>query len=184
MSKEDEKKAELAVAITLFILFILWLVNWIQLKIIHLSRFFFWLFLSIAVVSIVSTFFCLIKGIIDEWDKSTFFIIGAISIFIFIISIPIINISYDNGYSQEALRKEAELIGKLQEYEELMSLFSFEDILTEELMNTEIETLCKVSPDSCENIKITYQVYQDIKGAKDFADKIMFFKKTSKYITQ
>ncbi len=99
------------------------------------------------------------------------FILALLSFFVFMPN------QYNKGYSSEALQRLAELEDQLQSLQQIQSVLTGEIIwdIQNQVIEETITSLCKDPNYPCESVKQSYQVYQDIKGAKDEADKIVNF---------
>src|SRR3989338_2393437 len=114
MSKKWKGKEGIVLIIALIIAIIvikLWLA-WIQ-----FNRFLFWfdiVFLPLSIIVIIISIIVLYK--IDEFDRDIWYVILAIALVVFLITILTINWSYNLGYSNEAIKTKAKLENTLEDY--------------------------------------------------------------------
>lgn len=183
----EKEKRNLAILIVLLVVGILWFVAWLELQMILLARAFFWITLFLIPIGFFGGIIFFIFGINEDDDdgffhnsnKDGYYLIALILGIIFIFSIFTIDNFYRKGYSEEALQREAELRGNLEEYEAIISLFVSPVQIVEEITNQAIEEtiddLCQDENYPCDQMKLNYGVYKNIKGAKDTADSIAKF---------
>lgn len=188
----DKKEAQaLALIILLAIVGFIIIVLQIRIAIIHLFQNMFWISLFFIPLFFLLSIIFFIWGLLtkeyqDNWgfySEPEFFTKGVILFFsgilfvLFLISILSVPFCYERGYSDNALQKLAEYQNDLESMQQLQSILTGEIVwdIQNQVMEETINNLCKDPNYPCESVKQSYQVYKDIKGAKDDADEIANF---------
>ena len=169
MGKDDNSAA---LAIFFVILAIMAIIAKIIIGIIHLARFFFWIFLILIPISLVICvlfFIMALKG--NDWDRENDWKVSGICLVLVFLFFLLARGSYSMGYSKEAIKTELEMKGYLQWYGELMSIFDIPDQITDQTIQDTINSMCKDPNYPCDNVKNTYQIYKEISGMKNLADE-------------
>lgn len=171
---EKEKAADLVVSIAFGVVAILWVIAWIKLQIIYLNRDLFWITLAFIPLSLIVGTISFFIGRNDDWyDEIYLYIVIGCSVLL-IISVLSIGTFYQRGYSEEALKKEAELKKQLAEYEAILNMLTLQPIeeATNQVIEDLIEDNCKNQGYPCQQMKANFVIYKELKGWKDTADTI------------
>lgn len=168
--KELIAGASVVILVAIIIIIKLWLA-WIS-----FNRFLFWfdvIFIPISFIAlVVSVVFLFIT---DEWDRDIWYVVGGISIVIFLFTILTINGAYNRGYSDEAIKTKANLEKMLEDYTFILSIYTGEfKIKVQGMILDEFnKALCESSPETpCEQVIKSYEAYQKLVGWKESADNI------------
>lgn len=187
---EEEAKA-LGFFILLGIITIGIIILTIKIAIIHFYQKMFWITLILSPVLLLLSIIFLICGILKKEDgqdwgfyqEPEFFDRGMIFIFsggifiLFFISLILIPYSYQRGYSDEALQKLAEYESQLESLQQIQNILTGQIIwdVQNQVIEETITNMCKDPNYPCDQVKQSYLIYKDIKGAKDDADQIVSF---------
>lgn len=159
-----------------FIALIIFIIK-LELAVIQFERFMFWLDLILIPLGLISFVVFLIIAYKDEWDCIPLIVAG-VSFIVILFAVFTISTFYNDGYSNQAIQREAELRNELQQYQAIMDLITMKtayDIQTQVLQET-INSMCLQNVTfPCEQMKQNLQVYQDIAGMKEQADSIAEF---------
>lgn len=189
--KEDEARAWI-VFIAIIIVGIGIAVVSIQIGMIHFHQKMFWVSLILSPIFLFASLIFLIWGILqkgesNDWgyySEPEFFTRGVIFLFAgglcllaLVFFFVIMPNQYNKGYSDEALQRLAELENQLQSLQQLQSILTGQIVwdIQNQVIEETITSLCKDPNYPCESVNQSYQVYKDMKGAKDEADKIVNF---------
>ncbi|MDO8564202.1 MAG: hypothetical protein Q7R87_04285 [Nanoarchaeota archaeon] len=190
LSKEEAQG--LTILIVLGVIGFLILILQIQIGIIHMFQKLFWIFLSLIPVSALFCFLFLLWGFFKEeeqtsndsyWGEQDFFDRPMIFIFsggffiLIFLSFLGTTYAYEQGYSNEALDNLAKLENQLKNLQEIKNILTGQIIwdIQNQVMEDTISNLCKDPNYPCNQVKQSYEVYKDIKGAKDNADDFADF---------
>jgi amino acid transporter len=187
VSKADKEK-ELATIIAIVIVGFIILVIKLMLAWIQFARFMFWLEVIFFVLSIIIIPMSLINIFRKDesyffsnnyfWKKEVDYILGVVGLAMLLLSIFSINYFYEQGYSDEAIKKKAELEKMLEEYTLIFDILTKKEVVDIELMVAEelYPVLCEASPEiNCDTIIASYNTYQELIGYKETADSIAFW---------
>lgn len=179
----SEKSKEMIGLIVVGLMVFLWIGAWIELKTIHLARGLFWVDAIFIPLGFIGFILFLVLGILEgesyfvESNRTLYFVISSVCLVFFLLSMLTINSFYEKGYSDDALKREAELLGQMQAYEMVIGLYTGGTAVTLEnqVISNTIDGLCQTPTPGfdCNQMRGYYQVYVDIKGAKDTADEIV-----------
>lgn len=178
MALTEAEAKEWAGGIFIAFFIIAWIVAWIQLQLIYLSRFMFWADLILIPVCFIGLLIFVFAGFSDEWEAPI--VIGCFAcIVILLLSVFTIAHFYNNGYSDQALQREAQLKNDMASYEAVINLFDGKTAsdITNQAIEETINSLCQnPTPGfSCEQEKQYFEAYKEIAGWKDSADQVARF---------
>ncbi len=182
VSKADKEK-ELATLIAIVIVGLIILVIKLMLAWIQFARFMFWLDIIFFILSIIIIPLSLINILRKDegyffgnnylWEKEIDYILGVVGVAILLFSIFSVNYFYEQGYSDEAIKKKAELEKMLEEYTLIFDILTKKEVVDIELMVAEelYPVLCQASPDiNCETIIASYNAYQELSAVESLLD--------------
>ena len=175
MNKTEEKAFVGLIIVSALVVIIIIIA--VQLALIQLSRMLFWfdvvfipLSLIVSVIAIINIFRS------DDWNKKDWMIIGGISLCILFFTVLTINFAYNVGYSDEAIKKKAELERMLEDYTFILSVYTGEFRLKVQGMavNEINKALCEAVPEvPCNDVIQIYDSYNELVGWKNSADGIV-----------
>lgn len=159
----------------------------IKIAIIHSCQNMFWISLIMVPAFFLLFAGFLIWGLLKEdgyiYLESEFFDKSMILIFAFgffilcLVSFISVPYFYEQGYSDQALQNLAEYENQLQGLQQIQSIFTGEIVwnIENQVIEETINNMCNDPNYPCKQTKQSFQIYKDIKGAKDDADKIANF---------
>lgn len=109
------------------------------------------------------------------WDKEVDYASGFFTICLLVVALISISYFYDEGYSDKAIERKAELEKQLFEYQLIFDILTKRNMVTlQNMVLQEVYTeLCLQLPDTpCEEVIRSYNTYQELVGYKNRADKI------------
>jgi len=170
MSKSENN--EQAVALFFVVAFILYVIAQVILFLIGLARVIFWVSITGFVISFCVGIYYLISWITSQGDpwKEDYWIPALIALGVCLLLYTLAGISYQLGYSEDAIKTEMQAKGYINWYEQ------FTNIPNQAIEET-INSLCKDPNYPCEDAKRGYAIYQGVVGFKEAADKISLFLK-------
>lgn len=170
------KDKELAGLFVIGILVVIIIVIKLLLAWIAFNRFLFWfdlIFIPLSFLVIIISIIALFR--IDEWEREEWLIIGGISLLIFLFTFFTISGAYNQGYSDEAIQKKAELEKMLEDYTFILSIYTGEFRIKVQgmVLDEFTKALCESAPDTpCEQVIESYNAYQELVGWKESAESI------------
>jgi len=175
MNKQEQGVLGLAILIVMAFVGLMILLIKLQLVFIEMFRTLFWVDLFLIPISFITMVIFIIFGIREEWNEEIFFIFAGLSLVLLLLSFFTIDNAYNNGYSNQAIQRKAELRKQLQEYQEIMDLITLKKIaeIENQALEETINSMCKSTPNyPCEQMKQNLKIYQKLSGWKSQADKI------------
>lgn len=146
---------------------------------IQFHRFMFWMFFVSLILciplAIISFIFGKKTDDYNEEDKILFYGITIFLVLLFVLAIFKIDNSYNKGYSEEAIKKKAELTDQLNSYTMIISVLTGQFRLEmKQMVETEVaKALCEAIPNTpCDEVIRSYEAYQELIGWKDSADNL------------
>ena len=170
-SREEEFFASVMIIFSIVMIIIINLyLAWIQ-----FNRFLFWFDVIFIPISFIALIISVIAYFVDDWNQDDWFIIGAISLGVCLLTTLTIAGAYDKGYSDKTIETKAELEKMLEDYTFILSIYTGEFKLKVQgmVMDEFAKSLCEAAPNTpCDQVIQKYNSYKKLVGCKKSADKI------------
>ena len=167
----SKKDNGIVLAIFIIAISVLAFLAWLVIQIIHFARGVFWISLILMPIVLIVCIIYFFRGLFDEWEREDLWIVAGVALLITILLFASARVSYNMGYSEEAIKTELQMKGYLEWYDNITSILNTPEQVTNQAMEKTITNLCKDPTYPCDDVKRGYNVYKEVKGAKDTADE-------------